>query len=96
MFDKINKSDLECCMDGMDIISKLVTSPSLIPLLFPRALVIGLGEINMIFKLATLDDLDVCNLNQSIWIRLIQGFPEIVISSVGPFCPCYLGCASNR
>ena len=83
-------------MDGMDIIFKLVTSPSLIPLLFPKGLVIGLGGIDMIFKLATLDDLDVCNFNQSIWIWLIQGFPEIVISNVGPFCPCYLGCASNR
>lgn len=80
----------------MDIIFKLVTSPSLIPLLFPKGLVIGLGGIDMIFKLATLDDLDVCNFNQSIWIWLIQGFPEIVISNVGPFCPCYLGCASNR
>ena len=29
MFDKINMSELKCCMNGMDMTFKLATSPSL-------------------------------------------------------------------
>ena len=95
MFYKKNMSELECCKDGMDVIFTLATSPSLMSLLFPsnfrfsehlRTLVIGPDRIDVIFKLATLDELDdVSNLNQFIWIWLIlQGFSEIVILDVGP------------
>ena len=58
MFHKINMSEFECCMDGMD----------------------------MIFKLATLDEPDdVNNLNESIWVWLIsQVFSEIAVLDVGP------------
>ena len=34
MFDKINSSELECCMDGIKVIFELAISPSLILLLF--------------------------------------------------------------
>ena len=35
MFDKANMSELECYMDGMDVIFKLATCPSSMSLLFP-------------------------------------------------------------
>ena len=46
----------------------------------------GLHGINVIFKLATLGELDdASNLSQSIWVWLIsQSFPGIVIVDVGP------------
>ena len=46
----------------------------------------GLDGIDVVFKLATLDELDdVSNLNQSFWFWLLpQGFSEIVILDVGP------------
>ena len=71
MFDKINMSKWECCMDGIDMIL--------------RTLVMGLNGIDAIFKLVTLHVLDdVSNLNQSIWVWLIpQGFSGIVILDVG-------------
>ena len=59
-------------LSGMDVIFKLEPSYKL--------------EINVIFKLATLGELDdASNLNQSIWVWLIsQSFPGIVIVDVGP------------
>ena len=58
MFHKINMSEVECCVDGID----------------------------MIFKLATLDEFDdVNNLNESIWVWLIsQVFSGIAVLDVGP------------
>ena len=45
----------------------------------------GLDGIDVVFKLATLDELDdVSNLNQSFWFWLL---PQ------SAFCPCYLGCS---
>ena len=88
-FDEINIRELECCMDGLDVIFKLATSPILVLLLFPcsfiqlRTLVIGLDEIDVILKVATLDE--VSNLNHFIWNWLIpQGFLVFVILDVGP------------
>ena len=70
MFDKINMSELECYMNGIGVIFKLATS-SLISILFPRnyrfqeqlgTLVIGLDVgIDVIFKLAALDEIDDVN-----------------------------------
>ena len=74
-------SQLECCMDGMDVRFKLATSPSLMSLLFPSnfrfqeelsTLVVDLDGIDVVFKLQTLDEPDdVSNPNQSIWVSLV-------------------------
>ena len=67
MFDKINMSELKCCMNGMDMTFKLATSPSLnlitlsrqfLVLRTVKTLVSSLDEICMIFKVAALDELD--------------------------------------
>ena len=48
----------------------------------------GLDGIDIIFKLATLDELDdVSNINQSIWIWLIpQGFSRIILDVGSIIC----------
>ena len=81
-------------LDETELIFKLVTSPSLISLIFPsnfrfqeqlKTLVMDLDGIDTIFKLAILDELDDArNLNQSIcvWSKP-QGFSKIILD-VGP------------
>ena len=77
---------------------KLATSHTLDAITLIRAIsdfkkpLTGLGGIDVIVKLATLDDLDnVSNLNQSIWVYLMpQGFSKMLIwmrvfQSVGTF-----------
>ena len=72
---------LQFCMDKMNVIFKLTNSPSFMYLFFSKQFQVlrtvkihshWFEWVNVIFKLATLDELDNAgNFNQSIWAWLI-------------------------
>ena len=121
MFDEISMIELILRVTsfewiGLDLIFKLETFASFMCYFFQaisgfknRNPSLGMDGIGVIFKLATLDELDdVINLNQSICVWFIpQGFSRIIILDerhfdleghfLQPvFCPCYLRCGSNN